>query len=92
MLRVAVLRAERIGKIHAANVAMHRNAKLIAVADSIGDAASSLADLLSCEASQDPVSLIERDDVDAGHALRRPPDTAPCGLRHGALSGRFVSV
>ena len=49
MLRVAVLGAGRIGKIHAANVAMNRNAKLVAVADPFGDAASSLADLLSCE-------------------------------------------
>ena len=33
MLRVAVLGAGRIGKIHAANVAMNRNARLVAVAD-----------------------------------------------------------
>jgi myo-inositol 2-dehydrogenase / D-chiro-inositol 1-dehydrogenase len=89
MLRVAVLGAGRIGKIHAANVAMNRNAKLVAVADPFGDAASSLADLLSCEASQDPIPLIERDDVDAV-VIGTPTDTHVSLMLHAVRLGKAV--
>jgi myo-inositol 2-dehydrogenase/D-chiro-inositol 1-dehydrogenase len=65
MLRVAVLGAGRIAKIHAGNVALNRNAKLVAVADPFGSAAKDLAGQLGCEASLDPLAVIERDDVDA---------------------------
>jgi myo-inositol 2-dehydrogenase / D-chiro-inositol 1-dehydrogenase len=89
MLRVAALGAGRIGKIHAANVAMNRNAKLVAVADPFGDAASSLADLLSCEASQDPIPLIERDDVDAV-VIGTPTDTHVSLMLHAVRLGKAV--
>jgi myo-inositol 2-dehydrogenase / D-chiro-inositol 1-dehydrogenase len=89
MLRVAVLGAGRIGKIHAANVAVNRNAKLVAVADPFGDAASSLADLLSCEASQDPIPLIERDDVDAV-VIGTPTDTHVSLMLHAVRLGKAV--
>src|SRR5437660_12541505 len=65
MLRVAVLGAGRIGKIHAANVAGNPKAKLVTIADPYGTAASNLADHLGCEASLDPITAIERTDVDA---------------------------
>ncbi|MCH9828468.1 MAG: inositol 2-dehydrogenase [Gammaproteobacteria bacterium] len=65
MLGIAVLGAGRIGKIHAANVAANRNARLVAVADPYGDAASSLASLHGAEAVLDPFAAIERADVDA---------------------------
>ena len=65
MVRIAVLGAGRIGKIHAANVAANRRATLVAVADPLGSAASDLARELSCESSRDPLSLIERPDIDA---------------------------
>ena len=65
MLQVAVLGAGRIGKIHAGNVALNRNAKLVAVADPFGSAAKDLAAQFGCEASLDPLAVIERDDVDA---------------------------
>jgi len=65
MVRIAVLGAGRIGKLHAANVAADRRAELVAVADPFGDAAESLAAELRCEASRDPAALIRRDDVDA---------------------------
>jgi myo-inositol 2-dehydrogenase/D-chiro-inositol 1-dehydrogenase len=89
MLRVAVLGAGRIGKIHAANVAMNRNAKLVAVADPFGDAASSLANLLSCEASQDSIPLIERDDVDAV-VIGTPTDTHVSLMLHAVRLGKAV--
>src|SRR3984885_14880925 len=59
MLRVAVLGAGRIGKIHAANVAGNPKAKLVAIADPFGTAARDLADHLGCEASLDPITVIE---------------------------------
>ena len=65
MVRIAVLGAGRIGKVHAANVAADRRAELVAVADPFGDAAESLAAELRCEASRDPAALIGRGDVDA---------------------------
>ncbi|ANY77254.1 inositol 2-dehydrogenase [Microvirga ossetica] len=89
MLRVAVLGAGRIGKIHAANVAMNRNARLVAVADPFGSAACSLADLLSCEASLDPISLIEREDVDAV-VIGTPTDTHVSLMLHAVRLGKAV--
>ena len=74
MLRVAVLGAGRIGKIHAANVAGNPKAKLVAIADPYGTAAKDLADHLGCEASLDPVAAIGRDDVDAV-IIGTPTDT-----------------
>jgi myo-inositol 2-dehydrogenase/D-chiro-inositol 1-dehydrogenase len=89
MLRVAVLGAGRIGKVHAANVAMNRNARLVAVADPFGTAASSLADLLSCEASQDPIALIERDDIDAV-VIGTPTNTHVSLMLHAVRLGKAV--
>jgi myo-inositol 2-dehydrogenase/D-chiro-inositol 1-dehydrogenase len=74
MKRIAVLGAGRIGKIHAANVAASRRARLVAVADPFGSAADDLAGELSCEPSLDPLALIERDDVDAV-VIGTPTDT-----------------
>jgi myo-inositol 2-dehydrogenase / D-chiro-inositol 1-dehydrogenase len=74
MIRIAVLGAGRIGRIHAANVAANPNAKLVAVADPFGDAAKSLAERLGCEFSTDCTAVIERDDVDA-IVIGTPTDT-----------------
>src|SRR5882672_11058236 len=49
MLRVAVIGAGRIGKIHAANVARHPRTRLSAVADPIEAAARALAQAHQCE-------------------------------------------
>ena len=43
MLRVAVIGAGRIGKVHAAAVAAHPQARLVAVCDPIGTGAADLA-------------------------------------------------
>jgi myo-inositol 2-dehydrogenase / D-chiro-inositol 1-dehydrogenase len=74
MLRVAVLGAGRIGRIHASNVALNRNAKLVAVADPLGDAAKTLAAEWGCEASLDASSVLQRNDVDAV-VIGTPTDT-----------------
>lgn len=65
MLRFAVLGAGRIGKVHAANVAVNRRTKLVVVADSSKGAVEPLAERWDCDATLDCVSAIERHDVDA---------------------------
>ncbi|MFB9128636.1 inositol 2-dehydrogenase [Paraburkholderia dipogonis] len=65
MLRIAVLGAGRIGRIHAANVAADRGVKLVAVADPNKEAVEALARELGCDSSLDCKSAVDRDDVDA---------------------------
>lgn len=65
MLGIAVLGAGRIGKIHADNVAANPHAKLVAVADPFGAAASVLAKQHGAESLLDPFAAIARRDVDA---------------------------
>jgi myo-inositol 2-dehydrogenase / D-chiro-inositol 1-dehydrogenase len=89
MLGVAVLGAGRIGKIHAGNVALNPRLKLVVVADPVGEAAQSLASLLSCEASTDPVATVERDDVDA-IVIGTPTDTHVDFMLQGAEAGKAV--
>ena len=89
MLGVAVLGAGRIGKIHAGNVALNPRLKLVVVADPVAEAAQSLASLLSCEASTDPVATVERDDVDA-IVIGTPTDTHVDFMLQGAEAGRAV--
>jgi myo-inositol 2-dehydrogenase/D-chiro-inositol 1-dehydrogenase len=74
MIRVAVLGAGRIGRIHAANVAANPRARLVAVSDAIPAAADALAATLGCEASTDSAALIARHDIDAV-VIGTPSDT-----------------
>src|SRR6266567_7625135 len=89
MLRVAVLGAGRIGKIHAANVAGNPKAKLVTVADPYGTAAKELADRLGCEASLDPGAAIERVDVDSV-IIGTPTDTHVSVMLHAVRNGKAV--
>ena len=43
MLRIAMIGAGRIGKVHAGNVALHPRAKLVAVVDPVEASAKALA-------------------------------------------------
>lgn len=74
MLRIAVLGAGRIGKIHAANVAQNRDAKLVAVADPYSEASRALAGQWDCDALTDCGAAIDREDVDA-IVIGTPTDT-----------------
>ena len=65
MLRVAVIGAGRIGKVHAQTVAAHPQAQLIAVCDPIGTAAEDLAALYGAKAYKDADELFADADVDA---------------------------
>ena len=89
MVRIAVLGAGRIGKVHAANVAASRQANLVAVADPFGDAAAALAAELRCEASPDPVAVIGRDDVDAV-IVGTPTDTHVDLMLRAVQAGKAV--
>jgi len=89
MIRVAVLGAGRIGQIHAANVAAHRLATLVAVADPIAAASAKLAEKLGCEASTDAEALIARADIDAV-VIGTPSDTHAHLMLLAARAGKAV--
>ena len=73
-VRIAVLGAGRIGKIHAASVAANPKARLIAVADPIPEAVEPLAASLGADAMTEPMVAIARPDVDAV-VIGTPTDT-----------------
>src|SRR5262249_51611762 len=89
MIRVAVLGAGRIGRIHAANVALNRSATLVAVGDPVVSAAESLAAQLGCESSTVSESLIARDEVDA-IVIGTPSDTHVALMLLAARAGKAV--
>ena len=89
MIRVAVLGAGRIGKIHAANVAANPRATLVAVADPIAAAAEGLAGQLGCEASTDADALIARADIEAV-VIGTPSDTHARLMLLAAHAGKAV--
>lgn len=89
MLRVAVLGAGRIGKIHSSNVAAHPKATLVAIADPFAAAVDPLAASLGVEAMSDPFAAIERADVDA-IVIGTPSDTHADLLLHAVAHGKAV--
>ena len=89
MIRIAVLGAGRIGRIHAANAAANPRCRLIAVADIAEEAAESLARSLGCEASRDPAATLARADIDAV-VIGTPTDTHVALLLAAARRGKSV--
>lgn len=89
MLRMAVLGAGRIGKVHAANIVAHPGAKLVAIGDPAGDLAKDLAGRLSCESDLDPLAVIDRKDVDAV-VIGTPTDTHVGLMLHAVRRGKAV--
>ena len=65
MLRVAVICAGRIGKVHASAVASHPQAQLVAVCDPFGTAAEELAAVYGAKAYKEADDLFADPDVDA---------------------------
>lgn len=65
MLRIAVIGAGRIGKVHAATVAAHPQAQLVLVCDPFIEAAKALAEPLGARASAEAAEAFAADDVDA---------------------------
>lgn len=89
MIRVAMLGAGRIGKVHAANAANNPLCKLVAVADPVKDAAESLAKALGTEASTDAKAVVARSDVDAV-IIGTPTDTHVDFMLTAARAGKSV--
>ena len=89
MIRIAVLGAGRIGKIHATNVANNPNATLVVVADPFEQAATSLATQLGCEASTDCTATVNRDDIDA-IVIGTPTDTHIQFMLQAVKNGKAV--
>ena len=89
MIRVAVLGAGRIGRIHAANVAANPRATLVTVVDPIAAAAEALAGQLGAEPSTDADATIARTDIDAV-VIGTPSDTHARLLRLAARAGKAV--
>src|ERR687890_503484 len=88
MIRIAVLGAGRIGRIHGRNAANHPDARLVAVADPHAPAAESLAQATGAEvASLDDV--VERPDVDA-ILICTPTTTHADLIARGARAGKAV--
>ncbi|WP_457089521.1 inositol 2-dehydrogenase [Microvirga sp. P5_D2] len=88
MIRIAVLGAGRIGRIHGRNAANHPDARLVAVADPHAPSAQELAAATGAEVS--PLEeIVERSDVDA--ILVCTPTTTHADLiERGAKAGKAV--
>ena len=65
MLRVAIIGAGRIGKVHAQAIASHPRAELVVVSDPFGTAAEDLAAAHGARAVKDADEVFAADDVDA---------------------------
>jgi myo-inositol 2-dehydrogenase/D-chiro-inositol 1-dehydrogenase len=89
MIRIAVLGAGRMGKIHATNAATNPRARLVVVADPVAAAAESLAGQLGCEASTDADAVVARADLDA-IVIGTPSDTHARLLLLAARAGKAV--
>jgi myo-inositol 2-dehydrogenase/D-chiro-inositol 1-dehydrogenase len=89
MIRIAMLGAGRIGKIHARNVAANPRCRLVAVADAIADSARSLAENLGADSSIDAAATLARPDVDAV-VIGTPTDTHVDLMLAAARGGKAV--
>jgi len=88
MIRIAVLGAGRIGRIHGRNAANHPDARLVAVADPHAPAAQELAAATGAAvASLD--DIVERSDVDA-ILICTPTTTHADLIERGARAGKAV--
>ncbi|MTD25904.1 inositol 2-dehydrogenase [Erwinia sorbitola] len=89
MLKIAVLGAGRIGKIHAANIAASPLATLVAIADPYFDNALQLAKLYGTNAVKDPLELINDREIDAV-VIATPTDTHVDLMLAAARNGKAV--
>ncbi|HZP92001.1 MAG TPA: inositol 2-dehydrogenase [Burkholderiales bacterium] len=89
MLRIAVIGAGRIGKIHAANVARHPRARLVAIVDPIAEAGRALAQQHGCAWKTQADALIAGDEIDAV-VIASPSDTHIELIDQAAAAGKAI--
>lgn len=65
MLRIGIIGAGRIGRVHARSVATHPQAKLTLIADPVLDSAQEVAQAYGAEATSDANDVFVSDNVDA---------------------------
>ncbi|MBF9233337.1 inositol 2-dehydrogenase [Microvirga alba] len=88
MIRIAVLGAGRIGRIHGRNAANHPDARLVAVADPHAPSAQELAAATGAEVAS-LETIVERSDVDA-ILICTPTTTHADLIERGARAGKAV--
>ena len=71
MVRFGLLGAGRIGKLHGGNIAASPDAKLVAIADVVAEAADALAAATGAEA-RSADAIIAADDIDATSLMTEP--------------------
>jgi myo-inositol 2-dehydrogenase/D-chiro-inositol 1-dehydrogenase len=89
MLRIAVIGAGRIGKIHSGNVARHPRARLVAVVDPMEEAARALAHEHGSDWARDAGELIAGKDIDA-IVIGSPTNTHIDLIERAAAAGKAV--
>ena len=87
-LRVALLGAGRIGRIHGLNIAAHARARLVAVADADERAAGDLAERVGCTV-REAAAAVAAPDVDAV-AICTPTDTHAELIEAAAGAGKAI--
>ena len=87
-LRIGLLGAGRIGRIHGSNVAAHPRARLGAIFDASREAARGLADLTGAEVV-DVEAVIDSPDIDA-LVICTPTDTHADYIEQGARAGKAI--
>jgi myo-inositol 2-dehydrogenase/D-chiro-inositol 1-dehydrogenase len=87
-LRIGLLGAGRIGRIHGGNVVAHPRARLVALADASAEAAASLSQATSAEV-RDLAAIIEAADIDAV-VIGTPTDTHAELIERAAQAGKAI--
>jgi myo-inositol 2-dehydrogenase / D-chiro-inositol 1-dehydrogenase len=88
MIRIAVLGAGRIGRIHGRNAAAHPNGRLVAVADPHAPSAQALAEATGAQVAG-LEDIVERADVDA-ILICTPTTTHADLIERGARAGKAI--
>ncbi|WP_197094598.1 inositol 2-dehydrogenase [Microvirga massiliensis] len=88
VLRIGLLGAGRIGRIHGGNVSAHPRARLVAIADASEEAARSLAQVTGAGV-RDLDAIIEATDIDAV-LIGTPTDTHADLIERAACAGKAI--
>jgi myo-inositol 2-dehydrogenase / D-chiro-inositol 1-dehydrogenase len=87
-LRIGLLGAGRIGRIHGGNVAAHPRARLVAVADASREAARDLAEATGAGVAEVD-AVVDSADIDA-LVICTPTDTHADFIERGARAGKAI--